>query len=155
MDTERMINELENVAEKYRNKRVFTGEVNITAMCEDVIPKLKQLKEYEDLEEQGLMLKLPCSIGSIVYFIPSKSNFRFNKLGHEKNNRVYHQKVARITFTENGWYMECDKDLEYGTGKILVDKFYQETWFLSQAEAEEALERMEKRKSESIEKEEV
>ncbi len=105
---------------------------------------MNKLAEYEDFEEKGLLPKLPCSIGSIVYFIPSKSNFRFNKLGHEKNNRVYHQKVAKITFTENGWYMECDKDLEYGTGKILVEKFYQETWFLSQAEAEEALERMER-----------
>ncbi len=114
-------------------------------MCEDVIPKLKQLKEYEDLEEQGLLLKLPCSIGSDVYFIPSKVNYDLNILnGHKGNNRVYHQKVAKIVFTERGWYLECDKDLEYGTDHILVDKFYQITWFLSQAEAEESLRRMER-----------
>lgn len=103
------------------------------------------MKEYEDLKKQGLLLKLPCSIGSDVYFIPSKVNFDLNKLNrHEESNRVYHQKVAKIVFTERGWYLECDKDLEYGSDHILVDKFYQKTWFLSQTEAEEALRRMER-----------
>lgn len=106
---------------------------------------IHELYEYRKLEEQGLLLKLPCSIGSDVYFIPSKVNFDLNKLnGHEDNNRVYYQKVARIVFTKNEWYLECDKDLEYGTGNIFLDKFYKETWFLTQAEAEDALERMER-----------
>ncbi len=105
----------------------------------------ERLKEYEDLEEQGLLPKIPCSIGSDAYFIPSKVNFELNKLnGHEENNRVYHQKVAKIVFMERGWYLECDKDLEYGTDHILVDKSYKETWFLTQAEAEEALKEMER-----------
>ena len=26
-----------------------------------------KLKEYEDLEEQGLLLKLPCRVGDIIY----------------------------------------------------------------------------------------
>jgi len=102
---------------------------------------IKRLSEYEDLVEQNLLLKLPCSIGSDVYFIPSKAVFNLNQLNrHEENNRVYHQKVAKIVFTERGWYMECNLDLEYGTDRILVDKFYGETWFLTQAEAEKALE---------------
>lgn len=119
----------------------------------------ENLYEYENLEEQGLLRRLPCSIGSDVYFIPSKVNFELNKLnGHEESNRVYHQKVSKIVFNErgwymecdknleygSGWYMECDKDLEYGTGNVLLDKFYKETWFLTQNEAEEALRRMER-----------
>ena len=99
-----------------------------------------KLKEYEDAEEQGFMKILPVAIGSDVYFIPSKVNFDLNVLSkHEENNRVYHQKVARVTFTERGWYLECDKDLEYGVDHILVDKFYKETWFTSSEEAEQAL----------------
>lgn len=105
---------------------------------------LEELKEYRRQDEQGLLPKLPCSIGSDVYFIPSKVNFDLNKLYQlEESNRVYHQKIAKIVFTERGWYLECDKDLEYGTDHILVDKFYKETWFLSQAEAEDALRRLE------------
>ena len=35
-----------------------------------IVPKLyKHLAEYEDLEEQGLLLKLPCKIGTTVYVI--------------------------------------------------------------------------------------
>lgn len=105
---------------------------------------LKKLQEYEDLEEQGLLLRLPCGIGADVYFIPSKTNFKLNILNDKPQfNRVYHQNVARITFIRNGWYMECDKDLEYATDHILVDKLYKETWFLTQAEAEQRLKEME------------
>lgn len=68
----------------------------------------EKLKYYEDAEEQGLLLRLPCKIGSDVYIVPSETNFRMNIFeGFPKNNRVFHQKVALITFTENGWYMEA------------------------------------------------
>ncbi|MCI7189265.1 MAG: hypothetical protein MR998_01280 [Lachnospiraceae bacterium] len=95
---------------------------------------------YEDAEEQGFIKIIPVAIGSDVYFIPSKYNYDLNVLSkNEENNRVYHQKVARVTFTERGWYLECDKDLEYGVDHILVDKFYKENWFTSSEEAEQAL----------------
>lgn len=100
----------------------------------------EKLKRYEDTEEQGLLLRLPCGIGSDVYLIPSKVNYELNILSlHPENNKIYHQKVAFITFTEKGWYMECDKDREYGTDRILSEKMYKETWFLSQEEAEAKL----------------
>lgn len=106
----------------------------------------EKLKRYEDTEEQGLLLRLPCGIGSDVYIIPSKVNYELNILSlHPENNKVYHQKVALITFTEKGWYMECDKDREYGTDRILPEKMYKETWFLSQEEAEAKLKEMEKK----------
>ena len=34
----------------------------------------KKLKEYEDLEEQGLILRLPCKVGDTVYRICPKCN---------------------------------------------------------------------------------
>ena len=33
----------------------------------DDLPYYKRLAEYEDLEEQGKILKLPCPIGTVVY----------------------------------------------------------------------------------------
>lgn len=106
----------------------------------------EKLAAYEEAEEQGLLLRLPCRIGSDVYIIPSKVNCELNILSlHPENNKVYHQKVALITFTEKGWYMECDKDREYATYRILPDKMYKETWFLSQEEAEAKLKEMEKK----------
>lgn len=113
------------------------GKANLQAL-------INKLAAYEDAEEQGLLLQLPCKIGSDVYIVPSEMNFRMNIFaGHPEDNRVYHQKVALITFTEKGWYMECDKDREYGTDRILLEKMYKETWFLSQEEAEAKLKEME------------
>lgn len=105
---------------------------------------LHKLAEYEDLEEQNRLVKLPCGIGADIYYVPSKTNFRLNVVdGCEEHNRVYHQTVDRIIFIKIGWYMECDSDLEYGTGRILLDTSYQETWFLSQKEAEAKLRELE------------
>ena len=108
------------------------------------IAALEKQAEYKSLEEQGLLLRLPCKIGSDVFFVPSKANFGLNILHHRQEfNRVYHQKVARINFTENGWYVEGNMYLEYGvTDRLFVDKLYKETWFTTKEEAEAALEKM-------------
>lgn len=123
------------------------GKVGCDHCFDDVtdsaINALEELKNYKDAEEDGLLKMLPVAIGSDVYFIPSKKNYDLNVLCNLKeNNRVYHQKVERITFTDRGWYLECDKDCEYGTGRVLVDIFYKETWFTSEEEAEQALAKM-------------
>lgn len=105
---------------------------------------ITKLATYEDVEEQGLLLRLPFGIGTDIYYIPSEKNFRLNLLdGHGEENRVFHQTVDRITFRKNGWYMECDSDLEYGTGRILLDTNYGVTWFLTSEEAESKLKEME------------
>lgn len=99
-----------------------------------------KLKDYENLEEQGRLVKLPCKIGSDVWFVPSQANYKLNILNHRREeNKIHHQKVARITFCMNGWYVECDKDLEYAIDHILIDKMYKETWFLTKSEAEAKL----------------
>ena len=114
------------------NKFIYAGSKIKEAMA--------KLAEYEELEEQGLMLKLPCKIGDDVYKIPSEVNFKLNVLSkHEENNRVYHQKVAKVVLADGHWYLECDKDREYGTGSICLDTFLGETWFLSKEEAEAKL----------------
>lgn len=114
--------------------------------CEEIDAVYRKLKEYEDAEEQGLLLRLLCDIGTDIYYIPSEKNFRLNLLdGHGEENRVFHQTVDRITFRKNGWYMECDSDLEYGTGRILLDTSYGVTWFLTSEEAEAKLAEMEGR----------
>lgn len=111
--------------------------------CEEIDAVYRKLKEYEDLEEQGRLVKLPCKIGDDVWFVPSQTCYKLNILNkHSEANKVYHQKVARITFDENGWYMECDKDLECATDHILIDKMYKETWFLTKSEAEAKLKKM-------------
>lgn len=105
---------------------------------------IDKLGAYEDAEEQGLLLRLPVAIGSDVYFIPSKANYGLNILhNHEEFNKVYHQKIARLHFTESGWYAEGNLNLEYGVvDRLFADKLYKGTWFLTKEEAEQALKQM-------------
>lgn len=49
MNTESMIQELRSVAYKNKDKIIHTGQLNISAMCESVIPKLEKLAEYESI----------------------------------------------------------------------------------------------------------
>ena len=37
--------------------------------CEEIDAVYRKLKEYEDLEEQGRLIKLPCKAGTDVYYI--------------------------------------------------------------------------------------
>ena len=133
---------MERLTERINN--VPDGESGVWVKQHDYISAAEKLADYEDAEEHGLLLRLPCGIGSDVYMIPSKINYKLNILSlHPENNRVYHQKVDLITFTENGWYIKCDKDREYAIERILSEKMYKETWFLSQEEAETKLSEME------------
>lgn len=112
--------------------------------CEEIDAVYRKLKDYEDAEEQGLLLRLPCGIGSDVYIIPSKVNYELNILSlHPENNKIYHQKVALITFTE--------KDGTWSVTKIgnmvqteSCQKNVQGNLVLSQEEAEAKLKEMEK-----------
>jgi hypothetical protein len=114
---------------------------------DDIIVKLA---EYEDMEEQGRLIKLPCNIGDDIYFIPSKVNFKLNVLNNNQNfNRVYHQKIARIVFSNSkimgsqGWSVQCDENLDCGIEKAFLDIELGETWFLSEDKAQQALEKLE------------
>lgn len=102
--------------------------LNSSQDCKQLAEWFKQLKEYQQLEADGRLIKLPCRVGDDVWFVPSHTNYNINILNnHSEENKICHQKVARITFSRNGWYLECDKDLEYATDHILLDKMYKET----------------------------
>jgi len=106
---------------------------------------LEELKSYKDLEEQGLLVRLPVKIGDDIYKIPSKANYDLNVLnGYKANNRVYHQKVYSIVFSQRGWFVQCDKDSIHAPNVICLDVEYGKTWFLTREEAEKKLEEMKK-----------
>lgn len=66
---------------------------------------LTKLAVYEDLEEQGLLVRLPCKAGDDVYIIPSPPIYGLNIFyGCENVNRVYHQHIESITFAGSHWY---------------------------------------------------
>lgn len=71
------------VPKEEREVVVFTqGKYNDTIPAEmthdDIRKVLRKLAEYEGLEEQGLLLRLPCKVGDNVYKIVSqRDNFDY------------------------------------------------------------------------------
>jgi len=56
----------------------FTFDLDIACNkneIEKIIKLGKKLKEYEDLEEQGLLIKLPCRIGDSIFIIGKCNDF--------------------------------------------------------------------------------
>lgn len=104
-----------------------------------------KLAAYEDAEEQGLLLRLPCKVGDTIYKIPSKVNHDLNIVNkHPENNKVYEQPVYSIQMWSNNSYIlnTCN-----GLDCVRSDSF-KETWFLTKAEAEKALAEMGRRYAE-------
>lgn len=55
----------------------FTFDLDITCQPSEarkILNLATKLKEYEDLEEQGLLLRLPCKVGDTVYYINPNEN---------------------------------------------------------------------------------
>ena len=88
---------------------------------------LKKLQEYEDAEEQGLLLRLPCPIGTTVYNTTWWDDVteKVDVDGKTFYRTVHKHKVSKSTFS-------------------LVDIYdFGKTVFLTKAEAEQKLKEME------------
>ena len=91
----------------------------------------EKLRDYEDLEEQGLLLKLPCKVGDTVYSITrdfiSEYNIR-NFICYDNGNIFFDWKCVKgIYLNIKGFHID-------DIGK---------TVFLTKEAAEKALERLE------------
>lgn len=95
---------------------------------------------YEDLEEQGLLVSLPCKVGDDVYIIPSPSVYGLNIInGYGNLNRVYHQHIGSITFADSHWYATSREEYKVYSEKVLNDIAFGITWFTDREEAEKKL----------------
>lgn len=83
----------------------------------------KELREYRQLEEQGLLLKLPCKVGDECY-VPN-ATFK----------RVFEVYCISISKDKENIWVRCGNGLMY---------IWNEEIFATKAEAEKALEEMEK-----------
>lgn len=122
-----------------------TCEEHCPYLNEDNCPCLQEvlnkLAEYEDLEEQGHLIRIPCKIGDTIYVIPSEVNYKINIVNrHEELNHVYKQVVSSVGPSKCGYIIyTCDNQ------SLVLDEEYKETWFLTEEEAKAALRRMEEK----------
>ena len=100
---------------------------------------LEKLAEYKNLEEQGLLLRLPCKVGDILYY-PDEC---FDIVIPVRLNEIIMSFVGLDTYSFQ--YNCCSFDEcgdvyeEYEFDKCDINK----TVFLTQAEAEQKLKEME------------
>lgn len=97
------------------------GKIYLYAENADVVGKLA---EYEDAEEQGLLLKLPCRVGDTVFLVQC--------------GKVYERKVSGFSVTSNNRFVVHMQDCEMDNATFPVERFG-ETVFLTREEAESAL----------------
>lgn len=95
----------------------------------------ERLKEYEDLEEQGLLMKLPCKAGDTLYLVD---------MDDKVNAEIKYFTIDNIVIRKDGEVMFKD-DAYDGVicflENIIMDKLYLDIYrvFLTQAETEEVL----------------
>lgn len=120
--------------ERLTERELYDGKVCFTkcsntecpdkcAYCEVPEKARQKLKEYEDLEEKGFLLRLPCKVGDTLYQ-PVYSSI--TKVGGIEEMKVLEVSDSRI-------WAGCDCFDHDDLGK---------TVFLAQSEAEEALRKM-------------
>ena len=101
--------------------------------CEEIDAVYRKLKEYEDLEEQGLLLRLPCPIGSTLY--------------QPIYSRINEYKVIGLCFdiSHNKWMYEVIYEVGFEWHKTVCDiNYIGKTVFLTKSEAEQKLKEMER-----------
>lgn len=110
------------------------GESGVWVKNHDYVSAAEKLAEYEDLEEQGRLIKLPCKVGDTVYVNGVRG------CGEAEKYRVirvdYHSTLGT---GRNEFYIEAllcaDPDSEIS----FYDKQFGKTVFLTKSEAEAKL----------------
>ena len=101
--------------------------------CDAIYDALEKLKEYEDLEEQGRLLVLPCKVGDKLYLL--QENNRKHEVVEVEVDRFEYAKYRvprlEIYFTNASGFETC-----------LLDGTLNEGVFLTKAKAEKALAEM-------------
>lgn len=100
---------------------------------------VERLKAYEDLEEQGKLLKLPCAIGDIVHYADNEYYFtvlpvKVDEISIMESNAILYK---CLLFDGNG-----DVETQFDFDKDDFGK----TVFLTRQEAEDKLAEMEGKK---------
>lgn len=90
----------------------------------------EKLKRYEDAEEQGLLLRLPCKVGDIVY----KVNKASKKISKHRVLKIEIEKMEGTDFTTQIWFENYDFTFAHRFGEVI---------FFTRDEAEAKLKEME------------
>lgn len=107
--------------------------------CEEIDAVYRKLKEYEDLEESGNLLRSPCKLGDTVYILNQK--------------RIIPLEICEIYFDSHGIEMAAKnrEELGYRTINLSEDGIGVE-WYKTEEEAKTAMNKLKGKDNKDIER---
>lgn len=130
--SERLTERIDNVPD---------GESGVWVKNHDYISAAEKLADYEDLEEQELLLRLPISVGSAIWDIDFGSPYRYEVTGFSYGNINEDDYEEELPTSELiVYYSNFNGSI---TGNFPISEIGK-TVFLTQSEAEEKLRELEK-----------
>lgn len=99
----------------------------------------KKLADYEDLEEQGLLVRLPCKVGDTIWelCLCDDGNYRIFQMIVKSISK--YGTLRQVEKDVTIWHIYAESDYTY-VYKNFID--LGKTWFLTREEAEKKLEEM-------------
>lgn len=82
------------------------GESDVWVKQHDYISAVRKLCDYEDLEEQGLLVKLPCKVGDIVYVDSAILPIEDMECYEDADNKIpsyFQGRVVSFRFAKRNW----------------------------------------------------
>lgn len=104
----------------------------------------KELKKYKDLEEQGLLVRLPCKVGDTVWVVTSPINvFDYDKYDGDAEYEVYESFLSSVSYYASGEQFRIYAKV---TNSFIAAYFrecdFGKSIFFTREEAEKKLEKM-------------
>lgn len=124
--------------ETMKMMREFIGHASHRLDCENskIESLKKKLKEYKDLEKQGLLLRLPCKVGDTVYRVNTGAKEPVIKM---RVLQVHYKQLHKDRIIIR---IDAINDNDMGESCYLLEDFGK-TVFLTKAEAEKKLKEIE------------
>jgi hypothetical protein len=112
--------------------------------CSLMLDACKKLAEYEQLEEQGLLVRLPCKVGDMVWVVTSPINvFGYDEYDGDAEYEVYESFLSSVSYYASGEQFRIYAKV---TNSFIVAYFrecdFGESIFLTREDAEKKLEEM-------------
>jgi hypothetical protein len=150
---------MERLTERYKDSIANTvlirecGDKLCKDICDDIecdcskceLEKaLEKLATYEDLEEQGLLVRLPCKLGDTVWVVTSPINvFDYDKYDGDAEYEVYESFLSSVSYYASGEQFRIYAKV---TNSFIAAYFrecdFGESIFFTRKEAEKKLEEM-------------
>lgn len=110
--------------------------------CKTIENMIKKLATYEVLEEQGLLVRLPCRVGDTVWVVTSPINV-FDECDGAAEYEVYESFLSSVTYYTCGEQFRINAKV---TNSFIVEYFrecdFGKTVFLTREEADSKLEEL-------------